>query len=74
MELVAIFLRSPPSLPNKQKTLIPIFFALVARDIKFLLFPLVEKRMKTSLELAKEGNLKIKQDKLFDDIYIKENL
>ncbi len=25
-----------------------------------------------SLELAKEGNLKIKQDKLFDDIYIKE--
>ena len=26
-----------------------------------------------SLELAKEGNLKIKQDKLFDDIYIKEN-
>ena len=27
-----------------------------------------------SLELAKEGNLKIKQDKLFDDIYIKENL
>jgi len=27
-----------------------------------------------SLELVKEGNLKIKQDKLFDDIYIKENL
>ncbi len=27
-----------------------------------------------SLELAKESNLKIKQDKLFDDIYIKENL
>ena len=27
-----------------------------------------------SLELAKEGNLKIKQYKLFDDIYIKENL
>ena len=26
-----------------------------------------------SLELVKEGNLKIKQDKLFDDIYIKEN-
>ena len=26
-----------------------------------------------SLELAKEGNLKIKQEKLFDDIYIKEN-
>ncbi len=26
-----------------------------------------------SLELAKEGNLSIKQDKLFDDIYIKEN-
>ena len=26
-----------------------------------------------SLELAKEGNLKIKQDNLFDDIYIKEN-
>ena len=26
-----------------------------------------------SLELAKEGNIKIKQDKLFDDIYIKEN-
>tara|TARA_B100001057_G_scaffold483856_1_gene561144 strand:- start:9 stop:749 length:741 start_codon:yes stop_codon:yes gene_type:complete len=25
-----------------------------------------------SLELVKEGNLKIKQDKLFDDIYIKE--
>ena len=27
-----------------------------------------------SLELVKEGNLKIKQEKLFDDIYIKENL
>ena len=27
-----------------------------------------------SLELVKEGNLKIKQDNLFDDIYIKENL
>ena len=27
-----------------------------------------------SLELAKEGNLNIKQDNLFDDIYIKENL
>jgi len=26
-----------------------------------------------SLELVKEGNLKIKQEKLFDDIYIKEN-
>ena len=26
-----------------------------------------------SLELVKEGNIKIKQDKLFDDIYIKEN-
>ena len=26
-----------------------------------------------SLELAKEGNIKIKQDNLFDDIYIKEN-
>ena len=26
-----------------------------------------------SLELVKEGNLKIKQDKLFDDVYIKEN-
>ena len=26
-----------------------------------------------SLELAKEGNLKIKQKKLFDDIYIREN-
>ena len=26
-----------------------------------------------SLELVKEGNLKIKQDKLFDEIYIKEN-
>ncbi len=26
-----------------------------------------------SLELVKEGNLKIKQNKLFDDIYIKEN-
>jgi segregation and condensation protein A len=26
-----------------------------------------------SLELVKEGNLKIKQDKLFDNIYIKEN-
>ena len=25
-----------------------------------------------SLELVKEGNLSIKQDKLFDDIYIKE--
>ena len=25
-----------------------------------------------SLELAKEGNIKIKQDKLFDSIYIKE--
>ena len=25
-----------------------------------------------SLELVKEGNLKIKQDKLFDSIYIKE--
>ena len=25
-----------------------------------------------SLELVKEGNLKIKQDKLFDDIYVKE--
>ena len=27
-----------------------------------------------SLELVKEGNLKIKQEKLFDEIYIKENL
>ena len=27
-----------------------------------------------SLELVKEGNLKIKQDKLFDNIYIKESL
>ena len=27
-----------------------------------------------SLELVKEGNLTIKQDKLFDEIYIKENL
>ena len=27
-----------------------------------------------SLELVKEGNLKIKQDNLFDNIYIKENL
>jgi len=26
-----------------------------------------------SLELVKEGNLKIKQEKLFDDVYIKEN-
>ncbi len=26
-----------------------------------------------SLELVKEGNIKIKQEKLFDDIYIKEN-
>ncbi len=26
-----------------------------------------------SLELVKEGNLKLKQEKLFDDIYIKEN-
>ena len=26
-----------------------------------------------SLELVKEGNLKIKQDKLFEDIYVKEN-
>ena len=26
-----------------------------------------------SLELVKEGNLRIKQDKLFDDIYVKEN-
>ncbi len=26
-----------------------------------------------SLELVKEGNLKIKQENLFDDIYIKEN-
>ena len=26
-----------------------------------------------SLELVKEGNLKIKQEALFDDIYIKEN-
>ena len=26
-----------------------------------------------SLELVKEGNIKIKQDNLFDDIYIKEN-
>ena len=26
-----------------------------------------------SLELVKEGNILIKQDKLFDDIYIKEN-
>ena len=26
-----------------------------------------------SLELVKEGDLKIKQDKLFDDIYVKEN-
>jgi segregation and condensation protein A len=25
-----------------------------------------------SLELVKEGNLKIKQEKLFDDIYIRE--
>ena len=27
-----------------------------------------------SLELVKEGNLKIKQNDLFEDIYIKENL
>ena len=27
-----------------------------------------------SLELVKEGNLKIKQDKLFDNVYVKENL
>ena len=27
-----------------------------------------------SLELVKEGNLKIKQDKQFDDVYIKENI
>ena len=27
-----------------------------------------------SLELVKEGNIKIKQDKLFDEVYIKENL
>ena len=26
-----------------------------------------------SLELVKEGDVKIKQDKLFDDIYIREN-
>jgi segregation and condensation protein A len=26
-----------------------------------------------SLELAKEGNISIKQDKLFEDIFIKEN-
>ena len=26
-----------------------------------------------SLELVKEGNLKIKQDNLFDDIYVREN-
>ena len=26
-----------------------------------------------SLELVKEGELKIKQDKLFSDIYIREN-
>ena len=26
-----------------------------------------------SLELVKEGNLSMKQEKLFDDIYIKEN-
>ena len=26
-----------------------------------------------SLELVKEGNLKMKQDNLFEDIYIKEN-
>ena len=26
-----------------------------------------------SLELAKEGNIKIKQDRLFDDVYVKEN-
>ena len=26
-----------------------------------------------SLELVKEGNLKIKQENLFDDIYVKEN-
>ena len=26
-----------------------------------------------SLELVKEGNLKIRQEELFDDIYIKEN-
>ena len=26
-----------------------------------------------SLELAKEGNIKIKQDKLFDDVYIRES-
>ena len=25
------------------------------------------------LELVKEGNLTMKQDKLFDDIYVKEN-
>ncbi len=27
-----------------------------------------------SLELVKEGNLKIKQDKMFDNIYVKENI
>ena len=26
-----------------------------------------------SLELVKEGNIKIKQDKLFDDVYIRES-
>ena len=26
-----------------------------------------------SLELVKEGDLKIKQNKLFDDVYIREN-
>ena len=26
-----------------------------------------------SLELVKEGNIKIKQDKLFDDVFIREN-
>ena len=26
-----------------------------------------------SLELVKEGNLTMKQDKLFDDVYVKEN-
>ena len=26
-----------------------------------------------SLELAKEGNISIKQNKLFDDVFIKEN-
>ena len=44
-------------------------------------FKSIEKYKKTgkagifagSLELVKEGDLKIKQDKLFDDIYIKEN-